>query len=138
MSDHHVAIVRRFFDEVWNQRHDAVIDELLTDESICHTDDGVIVGRDGFRQMQYIPLTSAYPDIHVNIDAAISQDDIVAVRWTARGTHTGDGLGFAATQHVSSFQGISWIRVAHGKFVEGWQSSNITNVIGSLAAGLTK
>jgi len=138
MHDPQVATVRRFFDEVWNQRRDATVDELLTDESICHTDAGPIVGREAFRQMQYIPLTSAYPDIHVDIDAAISQDDIVVVRWTARGTHTGEGLGFAATHQVSTFQGISWIRLAQGKLMEGWQSSNITSAIGSLLASLTK
>jgi predicted ester cyclase len=134
MHDHHIAIVHRFFDEVWNQRWEATIDELLTDESICYTDGLPIVGRDGFRQMQYIPLTTAFPDVRVDIDAAIAHHEIVVVRWTARGTHTGDGLGFAATQQISTFQGISWIRVVHGKLLEGWQSSNITNVISGLAA----
>ena len=138
MHDPQIALVCRFFDEVWNQRRDATIDELLTDESICHTDAGPIVGRDGFRQMQYIPLTTAFPDVHVDIDAAISQHDIGVVRWTACGTHSAEGLGFAATHQVSTFQGISWIRVAHGKLMEGWQSSNITNVIGSLLASRTK
>lgn len=138
MHDHQIAVVRRFFDEIWNQRREATIDELLTDESVCHTDSGPIVGRDGFRQMQYIPLTTAYPDVHVDIDAAISELDVVVVRWTARGTHSGDGLGFAPTQQVSTFHGISWIRLAHGKFVEGWQSSNITHVVSTLAGGGTK
>ena len=38
----------------------------------------------------------------------------------------------APTNKAASFSGISWIRIRDGKFHEGWQSSNIADVIRNL------
>jgi steroid delta-isomerase-like uncharacterized protein len=134
MSHDNVAAVRRWFDEVWNQRRAQVIDELLPPEGICHADDGPIRGPAEFKERQYDPFTSAFPDLRIEVEAIIAQDDVVVVRWSAAGTHSGDGLGFRATHATASFRGITWIHVRDGKFLEGWQSSNIPEVIRGLSA----
>ncbi len=134
MSDDNIALVRRWFEEIWNQRRAQVIDELLTAESVCHADDGPIRGPEEFKERQYDPLTSAFPDLRIEVDAIIGQDDVVVVRWSAAGTHSGDGLGFRATRATASFRGITWIHVRGGKMIEGWQSSNIPEVIRGLSA----
>jgi steroid delta-isomerase-like uncharacterized protein len=90
-------------------------------------------GKDDFRQQMYLPLLRAFPDLHVQVEGIVSSsDDEVVVRWTATGTHTGEGLPIAPTNKPASFAGISWIRVRDGKFQEGWQSSNIADVIRQL------
>ncbi|HEU5117372.1 MAG TPA: ester cyclase, partial [Isosphaeraceae bacterium] len=60
--------------------------------------------------------------------------DQVVVRWKAFGHHAGEGLGCTPTHQPITFQGISWIQVKDGKFGEGWQSSNITEIVRSLAS----
>jgi predicted ester cyclase len=42
----------------------------------------------------------------------------VAARWTIRGTHDGDLLGFAATGSPVEYTGISFFTVECGKIVE--------------------
>jgi steroid delta-isomerase-like uncharacterized protein len=134
MPQDSIALVRRWFEEVWNQRRANVIDELLVAESVCHADDGDIRGPDEFRERQYNPLVAAFPDIRVEIDAIIGEGDEVVVRWSAAGTHSGDGLGFGATNRGTSFRGMTWIRIRDGKLQEGWQSSNMPEVIRGLAS----
>jgi steroid delta-isomerase-like uncharacterized protein len=128
-----IAVVRRWFDEVWNQRRAETIDELLPEDSVCHADDGPIRGPNEFKQRQYVPFIAAFPDLRVEVEAIIAQGDDVVVRWSATGIHRGDGLGFRATNRNVQFQGITWIQVRDGRFAEGWQSSNIPEVIRGLA-----
>lgn len=133
MSDDNLALVRRWFDEVWNQRRGQTIDELLASGSVCHTDDGPITGPEEFRARQHVPFLAAFPDLRVDVEDGVVQGDHVVVRWTATGTHTGDGLGFPPTGRAASFRGITWIRIGDGRFQEGWQHSNIPDVLRSLA-----
>jgi steroid delta-isomerase-like uncharacterized protein len=134
MSNDCESLVRRWFHGVWNDRRDEIIEELLTDESVCLADDGPMRGPAEFRQRMHTPFLSAFPDLVVEIEASISRGDDVVVRWTAAGTHTGDGLGFPPTRERVSFRGITWARVRDGKITEGWQSSNIPEVVRRLAS----
>jgi steroid delta-isomerase-like uncharacterized protein len=135
MAEDNVALVRRWFDQVWNKRRAEVIDELVAADSVCYADDGPMRGPAEFRARQYDPFLAAFPDLRVEVEAVVSQGDQVVVRWAATGRHTGGGLGFPATDEVAAFRGMSWIRVAVGKFAEGWQVSNIPEVVRGLAAG---
>src|SRR5262245_39594540 len=111
MSAENFAVARRWFEEVWNQRRDQTIDELLTPHSVCHTDEGPIVGKEEFRARMYVPLLSAFPDLRVEVEGVTGQGDDVVVRWSAAGTHSGDGLGFAPTGKGVILRGITWMRV---------------------------
>ena len=134
MSQDNREIVRRWFEEVWNQRRAETIDEFITPESVCFTEDGPLRGPEEFRQRQFLPLVGAFPDLHIEIKDIVAEDDNVVVRWIATGTHAGAALGFEATNAPADFAGISWIRVRDGKFGEGWQNSNMTNEVRRLAA----
>lgn len=133
MSADNIEIVRRWFDEVWNQRRTETIEELLAEESICYGDGTSMRGPAEFRDRQFMPLVTAFPDLQATIDGIIAQGDEVAVRWSGTGHHTGDGLGFAPTGEKVSFQGMSWIVARDGKLHEGWQRSNIRDVLTELA-----
>jgi steroid delta-isomerase-like uncharacterized protein len=134
MAHDNSAIVRRWFEQVWNERREATIDELLTAESVCHADDGPMRGPEEFKARQYLPFLSAFPDIRVDLEAVLARGDEVVARWSARGTHSGEGLGFRATQQSVEFRGMTWLRLRDGKFVEGWQHSNIPEVVRSLSS----
>jgi steroid delta-isomerase-like uncharacterized protein len=132
MANEVVEVARRWFEEVWNQRRAETIDELLTPESVCHAEEGPIRGLDEFRQRMHAPLLGAFPDLRVTIENILDQGDQVVVRWTATGTHSGNGLGVVATGKAVSFRGITWLRIGGGKLREGWQHSNIPETIRTL------
>ena len=81
------------------------------------------------------PFLGAFPDLRVEVEEIIAQDDQVAVRWSATGTHRGDHLGCPPCGEPVTFRGLTWIVVRDGKFREGWQHSNIPEVLARLRAG---
>jgi steroid delta-isomerase-like uncharacterized protein len=123
----------RWFEEVWNQRREATIDELLDATSVCCADGGVIVGPEQFRAGMYVPFLTAFPDLVVTVEDTIVEGDRAVVRWSARGTHQGPGPGLPPTGRRVTLQGMTWITVRDGKLAEGWQSSNLTDVVRTLA-----
>lgn len=132
MPDDPRSVVLRWFDEVWSRRREAAIDELLRQDSICHADTGDMRGPDEFRDKMFKPFVAAFPDLQVVIEDLIAEGERVAVRWSAKGTHRGSDLGFEKTERPVELQGITLLRVEQGKLVEGWQTSNIGDVLTSL------
>jgi predicted ester cyclase len=62
----------------------------------------------------------AFPDWHAGQEASIAEGDLVAERFTARGTHQGELLGVAPTGREVVLAGINIFRVQDGKVVERW------------------
>lgn len=125
MADGGRTLLRRWFEEVWNERRDELMEELAVSDLVCHGTGGpedVLRGLDqGFRPF-YRRLLGAFPDVHFTIEAAIRDGDIEALRWTGRMTHTGDDLGMPATQKPVVISGMVFARIADGKVVEAWDN----------------
>jgi len=126
-------LARRWFNDVWNDRREATIHELLHPDAIGHLEGVDVRGVEEFLQMR-AALLEAFPDMRVNVESTIAEGDDVVLRWTASGTHRGAGLGFDATHRPVAFRGITWLRFANGQLVEGWDSWNQGGLIASLQA----
>src|ERR1700748_2115416 len=107
MASDNVGLASRWFEEVWNQRRTDTIDELLTDESLCYSESGPLRGSREFKERAHAVLLSAFPDIKITVEGTVAEGDVVVARWSARGTHLGDGLGFPATGRSVSFRGMT-------------------------------
>lgn len=59
---------------------------------------------------------------HLQIDSLIVSGDLVAVRWTARGTHTGSFFGETPTRREIVVQGMHFHRLAGGRIAEDWET----------------
>lgn len=134
-SEQNTALARRWFDEVWNQRRIETIHEMLTDESICHSERGPIQGAQAFIDLGYTPFLQAFPDMQVRVEGTIAEHDQVVVRWRASATHTGEGFGMPPTGRRVNFRGMTWIRYAHGKMMEGWDVWNVNALVQTLQSG---
>jgi steroid delta-isomerase-like uncharacterized protein len=132
MSAEYVALARRWFDEVWNQRRRETIDDLIAPESVCQAAGGELRGPTMFQTHVYEPFVDAFPDLRVTVEGTVAEGDQVVVRWTATGTHTGPGIGLVPTGRPIFLRGMTWIRFAGGKMVEGWDCWNQREMIESL------
>jgi steroid delta-isomerase-like uncharacterized protein len=124
MSEQNIAIVRRWFDEVWNQGRVTTIHELMAPDAVGIGQAGpeaVIRGPQEF-QAFVEKLRGAFPDIVVTLEDAFGNGDKVAIRWTATMTHRGDHLGMPATGKRVRITGISLVRIVSGRIVEGWDN----------------
>jgi steroid delta-isomerase-like uncharacterized protein len=135
MTNPNVPLVRRWFEEVWNQRRVETVHELLTAESECHSETGVLKGPAAFVEKNLTPFLAAFPDVRVTVEGTVAEGDEVVVRWSARGTHTGDGMGMAPTGRRVSFRGMTWIRFQNGKMMEGRDCWNQSGLLQALRAG---
>ena len=132
MTTENARLVRRWFEEVWNQRRTETIDELMTDESVCHSEAGSLRGKQEFKERNHAVFLSAFPDLRVTVEGTVSEGDDVVVRWFMTGTHLGDALGIPATGRRVSFRGMTWIRISGGKMIEGWDCWNQAGLLQSL------
>ena len=121
MADDAKAVLRKWFDEVWNERRDAAIDQLAAPHSLVHGLGPDLRGPEGFKTF-HTSFCNAFPDIHVTLEDLVCEGTMVAARWRATGTHRGDGLGFPATGKPVSFTGMVFARVENGQLVEGWNT----------------
>jgi steroid delta-isomerase-like uncharacterized protein len=84
---------------------------------------GLAAGPDGFRQLVRM-FRQAFPDMMATVEDVIAEGDRVVLRWTARGTHQGDLMGFAPTGREVRMTGINIYRIASGRIVERWGNSD--------------
>lgn len=119
------VLIYRWFEEVWNKKNEAVIDELLDPQAVLYglSEDPTraIRGPKEFRPF-WKAFVTAFPDLHISVESTIAEEDKVVARCAVRGTHTGDGLGFAATGKRVHINGIVIARVSDGRICEGWNS----------------
>lgn len=126
MSDALKQIARRWFQEVWNEGKLETIGELSAPGAFGH---GVSMASaepvavpDGFRDY-VVQLRSAFPDLRIDIEDAIAEGDLVCVRCTCRGTHSGEGLmNLSPTGRSFEITGITILRIESGRIVEGWNN----------------
>jgi steroid delta-isomerase-like uncharacterized protein len=124
MSDHNITLIRRWFDEVWNEGRLETIRELMAPDAVGIGQAGSAVVIRGPQQFEAFveKLRGAFPDIHVTIEDAFCGDDRVVARWSATMTHSGDQLGIPASGKQVRITGISIARIANGQIVEGWDN----------------
>lgn len=125
MSEANKELIRRWFEEVWNQGRAEAIEELFDENGIAHglSDDPAnpIKGPRGYRPF-YDGLRQAFPNIVVVVEDMVAEGDKVAARCSVRAKHEGELLGKAATQAPVEFTGITIVRIENGKIVEAWNN----------------
>ena len=129
------ALVRRFFEEVWNQGSDAAIDAFIAADAVGNDPD-FGTGREAFRA-QWRKWRSAFPDIHFAVDDVIAEGDKVLTRWTLTGTHRGEFMGIPATGRRIAVTGMSLDLLANGQIMSGfdsWDALGLHRQLGALPA----
>jgi steroid delta-isomerase-like uncharacterized protein len=123
LSEINKAIVRRFYEEVFNQRDIDAIDELVGNEFINH-DPTPAASRDRESMKKFIKtLTNAFPDHHHAIEDLIAEDDKVVMRCTLTATHQGLFPGFLEMPPTGKSicqRQIHILRIQDDKVVEHW------------------
>jgi predicted ester cyclase len=121
MSEENKKLVRRWFEEVWNQQSEAAIDEMFAPGGKAYgfpESNSILVGPESFKNVHRFFL-GAFPDLRITVREIITEGDKVAVSWTATMTHLGDQLGFAPTMKKETLDGSSFLTVSGGQIKEG-------------------
>ena len=113
MRDLKSTLSYRWFQEVWNEGREDLIDELMTEESLTHgIAEGQTKGAEGFKSF-YRDFKSQFHNIRVVVQDALSQDNMECALTHVTAIHTETGTKV-------SFSGLCMSRFEEGKIAEGW------------------
>ena len=112
------------FGEAVNSGDLDALDGLVAADSVDHDPaPGQVAGPDGYKAF-FGEMRTAFPDLHVEVETLVADDDQVAFASTLTGTHEGVFEGHAATGKPISVRGVQISRISDGKLVERWGSSD--------------
>ena len=117
-SNSNKQIVRRFFEEAFNNRNIAIVDELIAPDFINHNASFKVRGIEGVKR-SIAAQFEAFPDIHTTIEDLISERDKVVVRARDRFTRPTDGKLVELTW-------IEILRLENGKLAEAWVEADMS------------
>ncbi len=121
-TEENKAFVRETVEEIWNKRNLAILDKALTTGYVRH-DPASPQPLSLQQHKEFISGTlKAFPDIRTVVEDLIAEGDRVVMRWSCRGTHTGDFMGIPASNKALNFSGITVFRVSGGKIAEQWEN----------------
>lgn len=123
MSAENKALVRRLFEDFWNNRERTIADQLFAPSCVYHDPNTPEFGegREREREQKVFDLyTTAFPDARFTIEQTIAEGDTVATRWTVNGTHEGKLLDNAPTNKRITLTGMHLCRILGGRIVESW------------------
>ncbi len=120
-------LVRRHFEELWNNRNLDLCEELMAEAFVEHapapfsTDrPGSVNGPDAMRATCNW-LLDQFPDLTMTIEMMIADGDLVAALVWSEGTNTGKLNGFLppSGRHFK-YRQTHWFRVRDGQLCEHW------------------
>lgn len=112
---------KRWFEEVWNKGRRDAIAEMLAPDGVLHEGGKDSIGPAGFYPL-FDRMHAAMDDIQLTVHETMVDQDRICLRWSFKARHSGDGLGVPASGKTVDVTGITIMRIAGGKLVEGWQN----------------
>lgn len=127
------AIVREFYEQIFNTGNAALLKDVMVEDFIDHGE--ALFGSPHGRNIleQGIEATHAmFPSMSVTIDDIFGEGDMVGVRGTMRMKHTHDWLGVPATGKELTWSGLSIFRIKDGKITDRFFNSDSLYILDQL------
>ena len=115
-KQHYEQYIKEFLQDGDESAADKYIDSnVVTHDGMP----GQAPGLEGVKQT-FQALRSAFPDMTIDIQDIIAEDDKVVGRFVVSGTNTGSFMGMPATGEQFTYDEIVIVRFKEGKIVEHW------------------
>jgi predicted SnoaL-like aldol condensation-catalyzing enzyme len=121
------AMVRDFFEEVWNKGNLDHLNEVYSPDFKLHalwqnTSAGGAIEASGIEPAKQVigGWLAGFPDMHVTVDDQVAEGDKVGSRHSSHGTHTNAFMGMPPTGKEATITGMTLTRIENGKMVEAW------------------
>jgi steroid delta-isomerase-like uncharacterized protein len=126
-------LVRRMFDEAFNQGNTSFIYEMVAPDYVDHSPiPAPAPGPEGFAK-RTMALRSAFVQ-EALFGVFLAENDLVAFTWMFQGVHQGTFAGIAATGKNVTLSGINVERLENGKIVEHWSHFDLAGLLKQLNA----
>lgn len=134
MSAANKAIMRRFFEELFNAGDLNGADEIVDGHYINHDAvPGETPGREGLKIFVSF-LRTSFPDIYFTVKDLVAEDDKVVTRWSVTGTQRGEFASIPATGKSIRVSAINLHRFEDGQIREAWLQWDTLGLMQQLGA----
>ena len=125
--------IRRVFEEVLNGGKLSVLDTLIGAAYVDHNPSpGQPAGAAGVKG-KVETLRAAFPDVRFALEDVVAEGDLVAARYSWRGTHKGEAyLGIPPSGKSIFVRGMDFYRLRDGKIVEHWDNIDELGMLSQL------
>lgn len=124
-------IAEEYANTVWNAKEIGIIDQLIDQDVLIHSLLGDFHGIKSMKEVVQAWL-KGFPDLHVNNDLIISEDDLVSIQWKAMGTHKGEFKGRKPTGKAVFYSGVTVYRIKNGKIIEYWAYLDMQHLLSQI------
>ena len=116
--------VARLWYEAFNTKDVTIIDRIVDDRWVdIPSPPGTPPGPGALRQT-FAALTTAFPDLHLEIEDVIQDGPKIVVRSTITGTQAKDFFGIASKGRKLSIQAVDIHEIRDGKIVRTWHTED--------------
>jgi steroid delta-isomerase-like uncharacterized protein len=127
------------FTEFINTASEKLAEELISPEAVFHVPGRPepVRGPAGYREIIGM-MREGFPDIQWTLEETVAEGDMVAARFTMRGTHRGIFFGVPPTGKTIKVQAMNFYRLSGGRFVEERGQPDLLSLlqqIGAVQAG---
>lgn len=130
-EEQNAAIARRWHEDAMNNHDLSVLDEILAPA----TDFDPADFADESSPKQVLgALLVGFPDVHQTVDMIVAEGDLVAIRYSATGAHTGEFQGHAPTGKTITWTGMNFYEIECGRIADVWSEVDAQSRNEQLAA----
>jgi steroid delta-isomerase-like uncharacterized protein len=131
-------LVMRRFTEFINTASEKLAVELISPDAIFHVPGRPEPMRGPTGYLAIIGMMrEGFPDIQWTLEEMIAEGDMVAARFTMRGTHQGSFFGVPPTGKPIVVQAMNFYRLAGGQFVEERGQPDLLSLLQQIGAAPT-
>jgi predicted ester cyclase len=116
-------IIKSFIEEVFNKHNISAAEKYFTKEN-----SSIGLGSEGFKQ-SLKALFTAFPDIHVNIEHIVAENDVVVVFLNFTGTHKGEFQGMLPTNKKVNIRSADLYKIENEIIVGHWDVVDQLNLL---------
>jgi predicted ester cyclase len=127
-----IELLRRYFDEVWKREDPTALPTFLHERYRRHTSPDA-TPLDATEQLERLRgFRAGFPDITIDLEEVLADNDHVAFRSTMRGTHRGEFLGVQPTGRRVTVGLVDMMRIEDGRIIEQWGGPDMLDLLRQL------
>lgn len=127
-------LVRRYYDELWNQWKFELVADLLAEDFRFRGSAGLTTrGRRAFRE--YVEMIrGAFPDFHNHVESMLAEDNRVVARLRYTATHRGKIFDIEPSGNQISYAGVGIFAVGGHQLMSAWMLGDQYELMRQLGA----
>jgi steroid delta-isomerase-like uncharacterized protein len=132
-------VVRRMVAECVNPDRPDLLDRFVAPDVQVHPGTpGSAPDTEGVAELRaaFHRFHTTFPDLLITTEEMAAEGDLVALRWTATGTHSDELAGIPATGAAVRWCGTDLYRLADGRIVEWWRNDDMLELLRQLGRPL--